>query len=49
MQHGVNLSTHASASIVSQQERFLAVINHRAGFPAMPFDGPKLLMHRSNY
>lgn len=41
-QNGVNLSTYASASVISQQERFLGVINHRSGFPAMPFDGPKL-------
>lgn len=41
-QNGVNLSTYASASAVSQQDRFLGVIQHRAGFPQMPDDGPKL-------
>jgi len=42
VQNGVNLSTYATASTVSQEERFLGVIHHRDGFPAMPFDGPKL-------
>ena len=42
VQNGVNFSTYATASIVSQQERFLGVIHHRNGFPEMPFDGPKL-------
>ena len=41
-QNGVNLSNYTTASAISQQERFLAVIEHRAGFPQMPFDGPKL-------
>ena len=42
VQNGVNLSSYATASAISQEERFLAVIEHRSGFPAMPFDGPKL-------
>ena len=46
MQNGVNLSTYATASVISQQERFLGVIEHRAGFPQMPFDGPKLPDHQ---
>ena len=41
-QMGVNLSTYASARVVSQEERFLAVINHRSGFTAMPYLLPKL-------
>ncbi len=41
-QNGVNLSTYASASAVSQQSRFLGVIQHKAGFPPMPKDGSKL-------
>ena len=41
-QNGVNLSTYASASAISQQEIFLGVIQHKEGFPQMPFDGPKL-------
>ncbi len=41
-QNGVNLSSYASASTISQQDRFLGVIQHRAGFPQMPDDGPKL-------
>ena len=42
VQNGVNLSTYATARAISQEDRFLAVIEHRAGFPQMPFDGPKL-------
>ena len=42
VQNGVNLSTFATASAISQEDRFLGVIQHKAGFPAMPFDGPKL-------
>jgi hypothetical protein len=41
-QNGVNLSTYATASAISQEERFLGVIQHKAGFPPMPFDGGKL-------
>jgi hypothetical protein len=41
-QNGVNLSTYATASAISQEARFLGVIQHKAGFPQMPFDGPKL-------
>lgn len=46
VQNGVNLSTYATARDISQQERFLGVIEHRAGFPQMPFDGPKLPDHQ---
>jgi hypothetical protein len=42
VQNGVNLSTYATASVISQEDRFLGVIQHKSGFPAMPFDGPKL-------
>jgi hypothetical protein len=41
-QNGVNLSTYATASAISKEARFLGVIQHKQGFPAMPFDGPKL-------
>ena len=41
-EHGVNLSTYASASSVSQETRFLGVIQHKKGYPKMPDDGPKL-------
>ena len=44
-QNGVNLSTYLTASVISQQERFLGVINHRPGFPAMPFNEEKLPNH----
>lgn len=45
-QNGVNLSTYSTASVVSRQERFLGVINHSPGFPAMPFNGSKLPDHQ---
>jgi hypothetical protein len=41
-QNGVDLSNYASASVISHQPRFLGVINHQSGYPAMPKDGPKL-------
>lgn len=42
VQNGVDLSSYATARVISQQERFLGVIQHKDGFPPMPFDGPKL-------
>lgn len=39
---GVNLSSYASASSISQEDRFLGAIQHKQGFPKMPDDGPKL-------
>ena len=39
---GVNLSTFASASSVSQEARFLGAIQHKQGYAKMPDDGPKL-------
>lgn len=41
-QEGVNLSTFASASAVSQEARFLGVIQHKNGYPKMPDDGQQL-------
>lgn len=41
-QSGVNLSTYAAASAISQETRFVAVIQHRNGFTPMPFGGSKL-------
>jgi hypothetical protein len=41
-QNGVNLSTYSSASAISKQDRFLGVIQHKKGYPEMPFGGPKL-------
>jgi hypothetical protein len=41
-QNGVDLSNYVTASVVSHEARFLAVINHQSGYPAMPKDGPKL-------
>lgn len=41
-QNGVNLSTYASAFAISREDRFLGVIQHKSGYPQMPFDGPKL-------
>jgi hypothetical protein len=37
-----DLSTYATASPVSQNNRFLGAIQHKSGFTAMPKDGPKL-------
>lgn len=45
-QNGVNLSNYTTASAVSQEERFLGVIQHRVGFTPMPFDGAKLPDHQ---
>lgn len=42
VQSGVNLSSFATAFTVSREERFLGAIQHRSGFPAMPFGGSKL-------
>ena len=42
VQNGVDLSNYATASVISQEPRFLGVIQHQAGFPQMPFDGAKL-------
>lgn len=41
-QSGVNLSTYATAQSISLQDRFLGVIRHDDGFPAMPYNQPKL-------
>lgn len=37
-----DFSTYATASAISQGNRFLGAINHKSGFSAMPQDGPKL-------
>ena len=42
VQSGVNLSTYATASAISMEDRFLGVIQHKSGYPPMPNDGPKL-------
>lgn len=41
-QNGINLSAYGPASSVSQETRFVAVIQHRSGFTPMPFGGSKL-------
>ena len=41
-EQGVDLSNYASASAISQENRFLGVIQHKQGYPKMPDDGPKL-------
>jgi hypothetical protein len=42
MANNYDLSTYASASTVSQNDRFLGAVQHKSGFSAMPQDGPKL-------
>jgi hypothetical protein len=42
MANNINLSNFASASAISQEDRFLGAIQHKSGFTAMPQDGPKL-------
>lgn len=39
---GINLSNYASASDVSQEDRFLGAIQHKKGYAKMPDDAGKL-------
>lgn len=40
--NGMDFSNYASASGISQGDRFLGAINHRSGFSAMPQNASKL-------
>ncbi len=41
-QLGIDLSTYASASTISMEDRFLGAVQHKSGFEPMPYQLPKL-------